>query len=88
MTRPDIIARILDRVQFVTGAAPDEIANDKPLAGQQIAAGTIDSLDLVEIEMAVEDAFDLDVGALDLKPDASIDGIADVVVAAMMKGNA
>ncbi len=82
MTRPAIIARIVSRVQFVTGAAPGEIAHDRPLKGQEIGAGTIDSLDVVEIEIAVEEAFDIQMGAMDLKPDASIDSIADAVIAA------
>ena len=80
MTRSEIIARIVSLVQFHTGAAPGEVAHDKPLAGQEIAAGAIDSLDLVEIEMSVEDSFDLRIGAL--KPDSTVDSIADAVLAA------
>jgi acyl carrier protein len=86
VTRPDIIARIVTRVAYVTGAAPGEVAHDKPLKGQQLAAGTIDSLDLTEIEIAVEEAFDLPMSALDLQPDASVESIADAVIAA--KGSA
>ena len=33
-------------------------------------------------EIAVEEAFDIQMGAMDLKPDASIDSIADAVIAA------
>lgn len=80
--RAEIVARIVSLVQFHTGAAPGELGHDKPLAGQKLDAGTIDSLDLVEIEMAVEDSFDLMLGALDLKPDSTVDSIADAVIAA------
>lgn len=86
MTRTDVIARILDRVQIVTGAAPGEVATDKPLAGQQLAAGTVDSLDMMEIEMDVEDEFDIRAAALDLRADCSVEDIADAVIAATNKG--
>ena len=75
--RAEIVARILDRVQFVTGAAPQTIATDKPLLGQ----AQIDSLDVFELEFELEGEFGLS-AALDLKPDSTVDSIADAVIAA------
>lgn len=80
-TRPQVVARIISCVRFLICAAPGSFAHDKPLVGQRVNGSTIDSLDLVEIEMEVDDAFNLD-GRLDLQPDASIDSIADAVMAA------
>ena len=77
MTRPAIIARILDRVQFVTGEEPGAIATDKPLLGQ----AEIDSLDVCELEFELEGEFGLS-AALNLKPDSTVDSIADAVIAA------
>lgn len=76
--RADVIARITDRVQFLTAAAPGAIAHDRPLVGQE----DIDSLDLAEIEFHVEGEFGIP--QLDLPADCTIDSIADAVIAARM----
>lgn len=83
MTRSEIIARIADRIHFIVGAAPNVLASDKPLIGQRVDSAVIDSLDIAELENALEDEFDLPIGALDAVPvDWSIDNIADAVIAA------
>lgn len=83
MTRADILARIADRIHFIVGAAPNTLAYDKPLMGQRVDSAVIDSLDIAELENALEDEFDLAIGALDRVPaDWSIDSIADAVLAA------
>lgn len=74
--RPEIVARICDRLQFITGAAPDVIAHDKSLTEQ---AG-ITSLDLFDLELDVEDEFDV---RIEFPGDWTIDSIADAVIAAM-----
>mgnify|MGYP006355612447 FL=1 len=90
MTRADIIARITDRVQFVTGAAPADLALDKPRLGQRVGNAVICSHDIADIEIDLEDEFDLGIGALDeMGIDWSIDSIADaVLLAAPSKGSA
>jgi acyl carrier protein len=71
--RAAIVDRILDRVQFLIGPAPNEIAHDRPLLGQ----ARIDSLDVVEISMAVEEEFGI---TLDNPNDSwSIESIAEMV---------
>ncbi len=83
MTRAEIITRIADKVHFIVGAAPGSVAHDKPLMGQQVGRATIDSLDIADLENAIEDEFELSIGALDrLQADWSIDGIADAILAA------
>jgi acyl carrier protein len=77
VTRADVIARIVSRVQFVTGAAPGDLPLDKPLADMGV-----DSLDRAEIEMEIEDEFGLAMATLDLKADCTIDSMAEAVMAA------
>ena len=72
--RAAIIARILDRVQFVSGAEPAAIANDKPLLD------LVDSLDLQEIGFLVETDFGVDL--IELDENSTVDSIADAVIAA------
>jgi acyl carrier protein len=73
--RAAVVARIADKVQFVTGAEPSSLAHDKLLLGQAF----IDSLDVQEIAFLIEEEFGVE---LDLDADFSIDIIADAVMAA------
>jgi acyl carrier protein len=73
--RADVVARIADKIQFLTGIDPASLVHDKPVIGQ---AG-VDSLDLMEIGMAIEEEFAL---TLETTPDTTIDSIADAVMAA------
>ena len=76
--RAEIVARILDRVQFVGAVDPQTIATDKPL----LEDPRIDSLDVVELELDIEDDFDLPCG-IDIGLHSTVDSIADAVIAAM-----
>jgi acyl carrier protein len=76
-TRAEIITRITDRVQFLSGADPATLAHDKPLVGET----NLDSLDLFEMEMMVEEEFGI--GTMSLSPSSTIDSIADTVIAAL-----
>lgn len=81
--RADIVARITDRIQFLTGAAPDALAHDRPLIGQRISISVITIFEIAEIENSIEDEFAIGDGTLDDLPvDWSIDKIADAVIAA------
>lgn len=76
--RADIVARIADRIQFLTGAAPGSLAKDKALLGQAF----IDSLDLVELAAAVEEEFGVSYDDFPSVAFFSVETIADAVIAA------
>ncbi len=81
-TRSNIIARIGDRIQFITGTSSEAFAPDRPLIGQSRGQAHVDMLDIAEIENDIEDEFALSIGALDSMPvDWSIDSIADLIEA-------
>lgn len=74
VARAEIVARILDHAQFVSGAAPEPIACDTPLID------LVDSLDLQEIGFRVETEFGIDL--IELDENTTVDSIADAVIAA------
>lgn len=76
--RAAIVARIADRIQFLTGAAPDTIEFHKPLLGQAY----IDSLDLVGIAFAVEEEFGVSYDDFPSVEHWTVELIADAVIAA------
>lgn len=72
MNRADIVARITDQVQFLTGTTP--YGPSAPLFGYWL-----DHWDMVDLGMWLEDEFEL---PADLPPNCTIDTIADLVMAA------
>lgn len=74
--RAEIVAKITAIVVELTGIPADALVNDKPLDGQ----GEIDSLDVVEIVMAVEDHFLVPYDIIGATADVTIDAMADAVM--------
>lgn len=81
--RAEIVAKLIGKLEEFVDVEPGSIATDKPLLAQ---AG-IDSLDLIEIGMAVEEEFGLaELGADDWPWAAwTVDKIADAVIAQISK---
>lgn len=74
--RAGIVAGITAVVEKVTGI--ENVAPSVVLQGHE----SIDSLDLVEIAMTVEDELDVGCTSIEPAPDWTIDKIADAVIAA------
>jgi acyl carrier protein len=77
MDRAEVVTRIADRVQYVTGIDLADLAHDKPLMGQ----GYCDSLDLAELAFRLEE--DFAILEIPMPADSTIEKIADAVMAAM-----
>jgi len=77
--RDEIVARITDAIQLIRPIDPAALSHDKPLLGQRI-----DSLDLIDLGMAIEEQFGVDVVMSD---HVTVEDIADAVIAAQPPSN-